>query len=108
MSTRERKPNKLNSLRIKSLNERLAARRQTKETLTQIADDFGVTLQTVAYHAKKLPPSIRFKASQQLDDAEVLRLYGVHMSLKLVAQELGVSSPAVSKALARMEWKAAA
>ncbi|MDG2570634.1 hypothetical protein P7L87_24040 [Vibrio parahaemolyticus] len=74
-----------------------------------IAADFGVTYQTVNYHAKKLPGPIRYKRIRpQVDDAEVLRLYGIHMNKGTVAGELGIPLKAISKALARMEWKAAA
>jgi hypothetical protein len=109
MSAREQRPNKLNSRHIKELNKRLTARRKTGETLTEIAAAFGVTHQTVAYHASKLPPSVQFKPVRpQVDEAEVLRLYGIHMNQSVVAGELGVPLKAVSRALARMEWKAAA
>lgn len=105
---REHRPNKLNALQIKKINERLKAMRKTRETLEQIAADFGVSAQTVGYHAKKLPPEIKFKpVSKEIDEAEVLRLYGIHMNQTIVARELGIPGRTISHILARMEKAAA-
>lgn len=104
---RDRRPNKLNSPQLKKLNERLMARRMTRETLEQIAADFGVSPQTIRYHEKKLPPPIRYKPVP-LDEDEVLRLYGIHMSQAAVGRVLGVSEDRVSRILARAEQRAAA
>jgi predicted DNA-binding protein (UPF0251 family) len=106
---REHRPNKLNSRQVREVNERLKARRKTRETLTAIADDYGVSHATIAYHEKKLPPLIRFKPVRvEVDEAEVLRLYGIHMSVSAVARDMGVTHQTVARALSRMEWKAAA
>ncbi|MBB3020679.1 DNA-binding XRE family transcriptional regulator [Microvirga lupini] len=101
---REQRPNKLNSRQAREVADRLKARRQTKETLSAIAQDYGVSHATIAYHEKKLPPAIRFKpVPRQVDEAEVLRLYGIHMHQGTVAQILGVPSRTISRTIARLE-----
>jgi predicted DNA-binding protein (UPF0251 family) len=109
MSTREHRPNKLNARQLQALQERIKARRKTKETLEQIGDAFGISYQAVCYHKRKMPPPVRFKpVPRQVDEAEVLRLYGIHMNQGTVAEILGVPSRTISRTIARMEWKAAA
>ncbi|KFG68688.1 hypothetical protein [Microvirga sp. BSC39] len=106
---REQRPNKLSARQREALYDRLRARRRTKETLEQIGNDFGVSYQAVCYHAKRLPPSIKFKpARRQVDEGEVLRLYGIHMNQGTVAEILGIPTRTISNMIARMEWKAAA
>lgn len=106
---REQRPNKLNARQVRELKERLKARRKTGETLTAIADDYGVSHATIAYHEKKLPPAIRFKpVPRQIDEAEVLRLYGIHMHQGIVGRELGIPTRTIGNILARLEGTEAA
>ena len=101
---RERRSNKLNARHVREITERLKARRKTKETLEQIAADYGVSHQAIAYQAKRLPPAVRCKPPRrQIDEAEVLRLYGIHMHQGTVAEILGIPTRTLSRVIARLE-----
>lgn len=72
----------------------------------EIANRYGVTASTVRTLTKDIVPAKRTFLADKED--EILLMIGLGHSQREIARRLGVTSGAINKALARMEWKAAA
>jgi hypothetical protein len=104
---RERRPNKLNSLQIKALRRE----REAGATIRELADKFDVSHRAVHYHVYDIPVDARREKRvrpPKFDRDEILILLGQGYSQSAIARHFKASPSTINKALARMEWKAAA
>ena len=72
----------------------------------EIADRYDVPVKTVRNLIRDIVPAKRtFLADRE---SEILMLVGLGHTQSDIARQLGVSPSSINKALARMEWRAAA
>jgi len=72
----------------------------------EIAARYGVPVDRVRHLTRNIKPTKRVFLEDRSE--EILLLVGQGLSQREIARRLGVTSSAINKALARMEWKAAA
>jgi len=100
-------PNKLSNLQVKAIR-----RERAKGTaLSVLAEEHSVTRAAIAYHCTDIKVdarSLRRTKATRIDPDAILLMVGHGYSQSAIARHFGVSPGAINKALARMEWKAAA
>ncbi len=93
------RPNKLTNKQVEWIHQNLG-----KVPQRAMATRFGVSQNAISYQATKIKPRFRYKPQKRkVDDAEVLRLYGLTMSPTAVARELGVTPDTIHRTLKRLE-----
>lgn len=99
---REHRPNKINNLQRQAIRRR----RAQGENIAVLAAEFNVSTLAIRYHTKDIKPK-KARYLAEYED-EILLMVGQGYSQTAIAKHFGVSPGAINKALARMEWKAAA
>ena len=72
----------------------------------ELAERYSVPVWFARYHTRDIQPAKRTFLADKED--EILMLVGLGHTQSDIAHQLGVSPSSINKALARMEWKAAA
>jgi DNA-binding CsgD family transcriptional regulator len=103
----EHRPNKINNPQRKAMREGRAAGASIRE----LAEKFGVSHRAVHYHVYDIPVDARREKRvrpPKFDRDEILLMVGQGYSQSQIARHFKASPSTINKALARMEWKAAA
>ena len=95
----------MSKVSIKALNA-IKSDRAKGDSPAEIAARYGVKPAFVRYQTRDIYPTKRMFLEDKAE--EMLLLIGLGHSQSEVARQLGVAASSVNKALARMEWKAAA
>jgi DNA-binding CsgD family transcriptional regulator len=95
----------MSKITVKILRD-MEADRSKGDSFAEIAARYGLKADFVRNRTKHIQPVKRVFLEDKAE--EILLLIGLGHSQSEVARQLGVAPSSINKALARMEWKAAA